>query len=157
MHYILSSLICWGYVRILEKLNEISVSPPASAHKIRRRTATPSELLHPLKESLQGQVADKMHLEQLNEETPCLDQQVIEKARSLESSVEGGRLAEVYSVANVNVEAKNEVTKLIDLDLDDRGCTESPSYGRGNRRSAFQLFKNRDLRVYNIDVSFNFK
>lgn len=83
---------------ILGEVNKIAVSPSASTHKIRRRTATPSELLYPLKESLQGQVTDKMHLEQLNEETASLDQQIIEKARSLEHSVEGGRLLELGSI-----------------------------------------------------------
>ncbi|KAL3982083.1 WD domain G-beta repeat family protein [Acanthocheilonema viteae] len=75
------------------------VSPPASTHKIRRRTATPSELLYPLKESLQN-----------------LD-----------------------GVSNVNMEAKSEVTKLIDLDLDDRGSTESPSSGRSSRRKSGRI------------------
>ncbi|VDK75189.1 unnamed protein product [Litomosoides sigmodontis] len=111
-----------------------AVSLPASTHKIRRRTATPSELLYPLRESLQGQVTDNMHLEQLNEETPYVDQQIVEKARSLEPSTEGEGLSELDSVSNVRIEAKNEVTKLIDLDLDDRGSTESPSSGRGSRR-----------------------
>uniref|UniRef100_A0A1I7VVW0 WD_REPEATS_REGION domain-containing protein n=1 Tax=Loa loa TaxID=7209 RepID=A0A1I7VVW0_LOALO len=109
------------------------VSPPASTQKIRRRTATPSELLYPLRKSLQGEVTDKTHLEQLNEETPFLDQQIVEKARSLEHSVEGG-LLELVSVSSVGMEPKNEVTKLIDLDLNDRGSTESPSSGRGIRR-----------------------
>ncbi|VBB33845.1 unnamed protein product [Acanthocheilonema viteae] len=115
------------------------VSPPASTHKIRRRTATPSELLYPLKESLQSQVADKMHLEQLNEEIPCLDQQIVEKKRSIESSVEKGRLSDLDGVSNVNMEAKSEVTKLIDLDLDDRGSTESPSSGRSSRRKSGRI------------------
>lgn len=124
-----------------KKSKEIAVSLSASTHKIRRRTATPSELLYPLKESLQGQVTDSMHLEQLNEETPYVDQQIVEKARSLEPSVEEEGLSELDNVSNVRMEAKNEVTKLIDLDLDDRGSTESPSSGRGSRRFLF-LFEN---------------
>uniref|UniRef100_A0A8R1TTR4 WD_REPEATS_REGION domain-containing protein n=1 Tax=Onchocerca volvulus TaxID=6282 RepID=A0A8R1TTR4_ONCVO len=110
------------------------VSSPVSAHKIRRRTATPSELLYPLKESLQDQVTDKMHLEQVNEEAPSLDHQIVEKAQSLEYSVEGGRFLELGSVSSMSMEVKNEVTKLMDLDLDDRGSTESPSSGRVTRR-----------------------
>ncbi|MCP9266058.1 Kinesin-like protein [Dirofilaria immitis] len=110
------------------------VSPPASARKIRRRTATPSELLYPLKESSQDQVTERMHLEKVSEETSSLDQQIVEKARSLEYSVEGGRFLEVGSVSSITMEAKNEMTKLVDLDLDDRGSTESPSSGRGIRR-----------------------
>ncbi|EJW80294.1 hypothetical protein WUBG_08794, partial [Wuchereria bancrofti] len=110
------------------------VSPPASAHKIRRRTATPSELLYPLKESLQGQVTKKTHLEQLNEETPSVGQQLVEKAQSVEHCFEGGRALELNSVSNVGMEAKNEVTKLIDLELDDRGSTESSPSSRGSRR-----------------------
>uniref|UniRef100_A0A0R3S2S3 WD_REPEATS_REGION domain-containing protein n=1 Tax=Elaeophora elaphi TaxID=1147741 RepID=A0A0R3S2S3_9BILA len=126
-------------LNIEEKVNNTAVSPPASAHKIRRRTATPSELLYPLKESMQGHVDDKMHLEQLSEENVCVDQQVVEKARSLEAFVEGGRLSELDSVSNVGMEAKNEVMKLIDLDLDDRGSTESPSSGRGSRRRSGRI------------------
>nr|CDQ00863.2 BMA-KLP-12, isoform a [Brugia malayi] len=115
----------------------LEVSPPASAHKIRRRTATPSELLYPLKESLQGQVTNKTHLEQLNEETSSVSQQLVEKARSLEHSVEGGRPLELNSVSsNVGMEAKNEITKLMDLELDDRGSTESSPSGRGSRRKS---------------------
>lgn len=110
-------------------------------HKIRRRTATPSELLHPLKESLLSQVTDKMHLEQLNEETLCLDQQIIEEVRSMNHSV-GGELLKHNSVSKVAVEAKSEVTKLMDLDLDNGGSADSPSSGRSSRRSVLQRSEN---------------
>ncbi|VDO29946.1 unnamed protein product [Onchocerca flexuosa] len=121
-------------VVIADQIIPDSRNDSRGGHKIRRRTATPSELLYPLKESLQDQVTDKMHLEQVSEETPSLDHQIVEKAQSLEYSVETGRPLELGSVSSMNMETKNEMTKLVDLDLDDRGSTESPSSGHGTRR-----------------------